>query len=72
MVTGCTAGIGEEITYKLAEDGFNIVLVGRSVEKVQRVQDEVNRRSGGKVKTIPVIADLCKKAMDIEFYQSMA
>jgi short-subunit dehydrogenase len=71
-VTGCTAGIGEEITYKLAEDGFNIVLVGRSVEKVQRVQDEVNRRSGGKVKTIPVIADLCKKAMDIEFYQSMA
>lgn len=71
-MTGCTAGIGEEITYKLAEDGFNIVLVGRSVEKVQRVQDEVNRRSGGKVKTIPVIADLCKKAMDIEFYQSMA
>jgi short-subunit dehydrogenase len=71
-VTGCTAGIGEEITYRLAEDGFNIVLVGRSAEKVQRVQDEVNRRSGGKVKTIPVIADLCKKAMDIEFYQSMA
>lgn len=71
-MTGCTAGIGEEITYRLAEDGFNIVLVGRSAEKVQRVQDEVNRRSGGKVKTIPVIADLCKKAMDIEFYQSMA
>ena len=71
-MTGCTAGIGEEITYRLAEDGFNIVLVGRSAEKVQRVQDEVKRRSGGKVKTIPVIADLCKKAMDIEFYQSMA
>jgi short-subunit dehydrogenase len=71
-VTGCTAGIGEEITYKLAVDGFNIVLVGRSAEKVQRVQDEVNRRSGGKVKTRPVIADLCKQAMDVRFYQSMA
>ena len=72
MVTGCTAGIGEEITYRLAENGFNIVLVGRSAEKVQRVQEEVHRRSGGKSKTRPVIADLCRQAMDVEFYQSMA
>ena len=37
LVTGCTAGIGEEITYKLAEDGFNIVLIGRSEEKLRKV-----------------------------------
>jgi hypothetical protein len=72
LVTGCTAGIGEEITYRLAEDGFNVILVGRSAEKVQRVKEEVQRRSGGKAKTRPVIADLCKQAMDVQGYQAIA
>lgn len=37
VVTGCTAGIGEETAYLLAKQGLNIVLISRSNEKLQKV-----------------------------------
>ncbi len=36
-VTGCTAGIGEEMVSKLAAEGFNVVLISRSAEKLEKV-----------------------------------
>ncbi len=37
MVTGASDGIGEAYSYELAKSGFNIVLVSRTEEKLQRV-----------------------------------
>ena len=41
LVTGCTSGIGEEITYRLAQEGYHIVLVGRSRDKILKVQNTI-------------------------------
>jgi 17beta-estradiol 17-dehydrogenase / very-long-chain 3-oxoacyl-CoA reductase len=41
VVTGATDGIGKAIAFELAARGFNIVLHGRSTEKLQRVKDQI-------------------------------
>ena len=64
VVTGCTAGIGEQITYKLAEQGFKLVLIGRSIEKLRNVQAKCKS-----VETRIIQADLCKQAMEMDLYE---
>lgn len=39
LVTGATDGIGEQLCYQLAKSGFNIVLIGRSDEKLLAVSN---------------------------------
>jgi short-subunit dehydrogenase len=72
VVTGCTAGIGEEITYRLARSGaVNLVLIGRSMEKLRRVETkckEINR----KVQVRVIQADLCKEALQISKYEEIS
>eukprot|EP00127_Corallochytrium_limacisporum_P006764 Clim_evm34s235 gene=Clim_evmTU34s235 len=41
VVTGSTSGIGEAYAKELAARGFNILLVGRTETKLQRVQKEI-------------------------------
>ena len=38
FITGASDGIGEALCYELAKSGINIVLVGRSIEKLKRVE----------------------------------
>lgn len=45
VVTGCTAGIGEEYALQLAAAGFNIALVSRSESKLQDVAAKIAQRS---------------------------
>ena len=66
VVTGCTAGIGEQIAYRLAEQGFKLVLIGRSMEKLRNVQSKCKG-----VETRVIKADLCKQAMDMGMYQKI-
>lgn len=37
MVTGASDGIGEQYCYELAKSGFNIILVSRTLDKLERV-----------------------------------
>lgn len=37
MITGASDGIGEAYCYELAKSGFNIVLVSRTLEKLETV-----------------------------------
>ena len=72
LITGCTAGIGEEMTYRFAEQGLNLVLVARNRDKANKVAEEDSRRSHGKALVRIVIVDLSKSAMDLERYSAIA
>jgi NAD(P)-dependent dehydrogenase (short-subunit alcohol dehydrogenase family) len=46
MVTGASSGIGEALSIRLAEAGAKVLLVARSREKLEAVQQEVDFRGG--------------------------
>ncbi|MEX0379951.1 (S)-acetoin forming diacetyl reductase [Leuconostoc sp. MS02] len=58
LVTGAGQGIGEAIAHRLVKDGFRVALVGRHLEKVQRVANDINANGG---EAIAVRADVAKR-----------
>jgi 3-oxoacyl-[acyl-carrier protein] reductase len=46
IVTGATSGIGSAISLELAKAGYFIVLVGRSQEKLSKIQEEIKSVEG--------------------------
>ena len=46
LVTGATSGIGLESAVQLAQEGHQLVLVGRDPEKAERTLTDVRRRAG--------------------------
>merc|ERR1712126_162251 len=54
LVTGCTGGIGEAYTKALAAQGMNIVLVSRSLEKLNRLSQELEGKFCVKTKIIVI------------------
>ena len=59
LVTGASAGIGEEFAYQLAEQGFNLVLVARREQKLQSLASKLVQRYGIQVRV--AAADLSKQ-----------
>merc|ERR1712233_49055 len=49
VVTGCTGGIGKAYVLAMAARGMDIVLVGRSMEKLKALEAEVKRRHNCRV-----------------------
>merc|ERR1712055_1147076 len=49
VVTGCTGGIGRAYVLALAARGMDVVLVARSMEKLEALEAEVKRRHGCRV-----------------------
>merc|ERR1712037_154917 len=49
VVTGCTGGIGRAYVLAMAAKGMDIVLVGRSMEKLQALEAEVKRKHGCRI-----------------------
>ena len=41
VITGASDGIGEALCHQFAKDGFNIVLVSRTLSKLEKVSDDV-------------------------------
>ncbi|KAM4012604.1 very-long-chain 3-oxoacyl-CoA reductase-B-like [Anomaloglossus baeobatrachus] len=54
VVTGATDGIGKSYALELARRGFDIVLISRSMEKLQKVAFEIEKESRRKTKIIQV------------------
>ncbi|XP_068130041.1 very-long-chain 3-oxoacyl-CoA reductase-B-like [Hyperolius riggenbachi] len=52
VVTGATDGIGKSYAHELAKRGFNVVILSRTLEKLQKVAKEIEQQSGRKVKII--------------------
>lgn len=56
LVTGPTDGIGKSFAFELARKGLNLVLVGRSPEKLKDVSDSI-RAKFGKTEVRTVVVD---------------
>ncbi|KAM3927297.1 very-long-chain 3-oxoacyl-CoA reductase-B-like [Leptodactylus fuscus] len=52
VVTGATDGIGKAYAMELARRGFDVVLISRTVEKLKKVADEIEKETRRKTKII--------------------
>jgi len=41
LITGSSDGIGEEYAYQLAHQGFNIILISRTLKKLENVKSNI-------------------------------
>ncbi len=52
MITGATAGIGEETAKLLAKNNFNLIITGRRKERLEKLAEEIRDTSDSKVYTL--------------------
>ena len=52
LITGASGGIGLELVKLFAKDGYNLVLVARSEDKLHRIAEQLRARRGIKVHVI--------------------
>uniref|UniRef100_A0A8B9CEL1 Hydroxysteroid 17-beta dehydrogenase 3 n=1 Tax=Anser brachyrhynchus TaxID=132585 RepID=A0A8B9CEL1_9AVES len=52
VVTGAGDGLGKAYSFELAKRGLNVVMISRTLEKLQRVATEIEQATGQKVKVI--------------------
>ncbi|KAM6230517.1 17-beta-hydroxysteroid dehydrogenase type 3 [Porphyrio hochstetteri] len=61
VVTGAGDGLGKAYSFELAKRGLNVVMISRTLEKLQKVAFEVEQATGQKVKVIQ--ADFTKNSV---------
>src|SRR4051812_17884045 len=69
LITGASGGIGLELTKLFAKDGYNLVLVARSQDKLTQVKAELEKRRGISVLIIP--KDLADPNAPDEIYSEL-
>lgn len=69
LITGASGGIGYELAKLFARDGYNLVLVARSQEKLDAVADELQDNFGSSVKVI--IKDLASVTAPHEIFTEL-
>ncbi|SFF82816.1 hypothetical protein SAMN04488025_10638 [Planifilum fulgidum] len=60
LITGASTGIGAELAKRFAEGGFDLILVARNRDKLERLAEEAGRRFGVSVRV--VVKDLSEPA----------
>jgi len=52
LITGATSGIGEQLAFDLAEMGLNLVLTGRSAEKLAELKERITAQTDRRIDTL--------------------
>ncbi len=66
LVTGASSGIGAAVARQLAQEGLEVVLVARRVERLQALADEIQANGG---KAALVMADLTQEEDRLEVFR---
>lgn len=61
LVTGASSGIGRDIAEKLSDLGYDIILVGRNNERLQKTADSL------KTKSYIISSDLSDKTLALNY-----
>lgn len=69
MITGASTGIGAELAKRFAEGGFDLVLVARSRDKLERLAEEMKKRFDISVQVI--VKDLSDPAATEELIRKL-
>lgn len=69
LITGASSGIGLELSKLFAGDGYNLVLVARSTQKLESLAAELRRAYTVEVLVLP--ADLSKPGATDEVFQAL-
>jgi short-subunit dehydrogenase len=69
LITGASTGIGYEMALQLAEKKYNLILVARSVDKLEAIQKELSSKNNISVEYIE--ADLSMKDEAFHLYEAV-
>lgn len=72
LITGATDGIGKGIAIDFAKKGFNIILVSRSQEKLNNVQDEIQKLTDYKIQIKTVAFDFTQKFLVQDYEEAFS
>ena len=70
LITGASSGIGQELAKLFAQDGYNLILVGRSEDKLDRLAEVFQSNYGTQEITV-MNKDLSKEDIAIELYEEV-
>lgn len=54
LITGATSGIGRAIAFRLAKEGYSLIVTGRRGEKLQEVAESLSKQT----KVLPLVFDV--------------
>ncbi|UOQ52327.1 SDR family NAD(P)-dependent oxidoreductase [Hymenobacter cellulosivorans] len=69
LITGATSGIGYELAKLLAQDKYNLVLVARHQQELDRTAAEFQQQYG--VQVVPLAKDLFQREAPFELYEAV-
>ena len=69
LITGASSGIGEIFAKRFAQEGWNIVLLARSEEKLHALEHLLTNRNG--VKALVIAADLADQGVPKRIYDEI-
>ncbi len=59
LITGASGGIGKELAYQFSKDGYPLILVARSTDKLKAIKE--NLKSAYDIEVITLVKDLSKE-----------
>lgn len=69
LITGASGGIGRQLAYHFAEDGYSLVLVARSKEKLEELKKELENNYS--ISVLISIKDLSKQEEELKLYDEI-
>ncbi|UZW65665.1 SDR family NAD(P)-dependent oxidoreductase [Priestia flexa] len=69
LITGASGGIGRQLAYHFAEDGYSLVLVARSKENLEELKKELENNYS--ISVLISIKDLSKQEEALKLYDEI-